>query len=201
MAALDDVRSRIRAIDDQIARLIGERVAAADEAGRVKREHHLPIRDYDTERLVVEFFRTEDDSCSPLHVRRRGSDVAAARRPADVGSALDQHPATARLTESDHGSRRELHGTGDPPAVDEGAEEARRDDARVVQDEGVVRTQVFDEITEDAVFDASGRPVDHHEARSVPRRDGVLGNQLRRERVVEVRELHNTTAGPSLSRF
>ncbi len=54
---LENIRARIRAIDRDIARLIGERVEAAAEAGRLKRSAALPIRDYSAERLVVEHYR------------------------------------------------------------------------------------------------------------------------------------------------
>lgn len=58
MELLEDIRDRIRAIDRDIARLIGERVEAAAEAGRLKRSAGLPLRDYGAERLVVDHYRS-----------------------------------------------------------------------------------------------------------------------------------------------
>lgn len=57
MAALDDVRERIREIDEGIVSLVAQRVEAAREAGAAKRSAHLPLRDYRTEREVVERLR------------------------------------------------------------------------------------------------------------------------------------------------
>lgn len=55
--ALGHIRDRIRAIDRDIARLLGERIEAAAEAGRLKRAAGLPARDYGAERVVVDHYR------------------------------------------------------------------------------------------------------------------------------------------------
>jgi len=51
---LDELRERIRRIDDQILRLVAERLEAARAAGRQKREAGVPLRDWDVERAVLD---------------------------------------------------------------------------------------------------------------------------------------------------
>jgi chorismate mutase/prephenate dehydrogenase len=54
MAELDDVRAEIRRLDDEIARLVRERVDAARRAGEVKRRQGLGLRDHEVESDVVD---------------------------------------------------------------------------------------------------------------------------------------------------
>ena len=57
MAELDEVRDRIRSLDEQLVDLVHERVQAAQRAGELKREEQVGIRDYDVERQVVDRIR------------------------------------------------------------------------------------------------------------------------------------------------
>lgn len=54
MAGLDDVRERISRLDEELVDLVEQRVAAAREAGKTKRDSGSGIRDYDVERRVVD---------------------------------------------------------------------------------------------------------------------------------------------------
>ncbi len=54
MAELDDLRSRVRQVDDDILRLIGERIQLARDIGRIKKDLGLPLRDWEVERTVLE---------------------------------------------------------------------------------------------------------------------------------------------------
>lgn len=54
MAELDGVREEISSIDAQLVELIEQRVEAARQAGAIKREEGVGIRDYDVERAVVD---------------------------------------------------------------------------------------------------------------------------------------------------
>lgn len=54
MSELDELRLRIRQIDDQIVRLIRERMEFASEVGRLKKQRRVPLRDWQVERVVLE---------------------------------------------------------------------------------------------------------------------------------------------------
>ena len=72
-------------------------------------------------------------------------------------------------------------------------QDPRRDHARVVDDEAVARAQQIRELGKHVVFQASAGAVDHEEPRCVPRWGGRLRDQLGRQIVVELRQVHGTS--------
>lgn len=74
---LDDIRKEIRAIDQRIAELIAQRLQLAEQVGKEKEKHQLPIRDFATEKIVHDTMRR--------HAERLGFDPAIIR---EVTSAL-----------------------------------------------------------------------------------------------------------------
>lgn len=74
MAELDEVRAEIRRLDDELAKLVRERVRVARRAGQVKREEGLGLRDHTVERQVVQRMaeRFEDEGLDAS----TGEDVA-----------------------------------------------------------------------------------------------------------------------------
>lgn len=57
MEELEAIRDRIRGLDEQLVKLVEDRVQAAREAGQIKRREQVGIRDYDVERQVVDRIR------------------------------------------------------------------------------------------------------------------------------------------------
>ena len=64
--------------------------------------------------------------------------------------------------------------------------QARGDDARVVEDDGVAGRDEFEQVGEAAMFPPGVAAMDDEEARGVAFGGGLLGDQFRRQRVVEV---------------
>jgi chorismate mutase/prephenate dehydrogenase len=96
---LENVRGRIRAIDRELARLIGERVEAAAEAGRLKRRAGLPLRDYEAERVVVEHYRAtvgrhHVDAELGERVARLLIEASLRVQENEAGPSASPHPAT-----------------------------------------------------------------------------------------------------------
>ncbi len=54
MDALDELRLRVRTIDDQILRLVRERMDVAQQIGRTKKSQGVPLRDWQVERAVLD---------------------------------------------------------------------------------------------------------------------------------------------------
>jgi hypothetical protein len=71
-----------------------------------------------------------------------------------------------------------------------GTVEARLDDARVVQDDGVFRPDKGREVREAQVLDAARCRVEMEQAARGALGRGVLRDEVRGQRVVEVRDLH-----------
>jgi hypothetical protein len=67
-----------------------------------------------------------------------------------------------------------------------------RDDARVVDDQTVARPQERRELRERTVLEGRARAVDQEEPGGAAHAARRLGDQLRREVVVELREIHDT---------
>ena len=72
----------------------------------------------------------------------------------------------------------------------------RRDHARVVDDEAVPWPQQVWKLGEPMVLEASATAIDHEEPRRVARRDGRLRDQLRRQVVVELGQVHDAASVP-----
>ena len=70
------------------------------------------------------------------------------------------------------------------------AQQARGHDARLVDDEQVVRTQVVDDVAEDAVLQLAGDSIHDHQAAAVALGGGLLRDQLGGQFVIEIRGLH-----------
>lgn len=61
---MEELRKRINAIDDEILKLISERVALAEEIGKIKKELGIPIKNEEREAVVIERYieyGTEND--------------------------------------------------------------------------------------------------------------------------------------------
>ena len=67
---------------------------------------------------------------------------------------------------------------------------AGRDNAGVVEDEDVAGVQVFRKLVKTAMLHRIEIPVQHHQSRVVSWFDRSLGNELGRQRVVEIARLH-----------
>ena len=70
------------------------------------------------------------------------------------------------------------------------AQQARGHDARLVDDEQVVRTQVVDDVAEDAVLQLAGDSIHDQQAAAVALGGGLLRDQLGGQFVIEIRGLH-----------
>jgi len=106
MSDLEGHRERIREIDEQIVRLVGERMAAARAAGEAKQAAGIPLRDYEVERRVLD------------------RAAAAAERslvPADVVRSLMQVLVSASRDEQERLSYSSFSGEAEHIAVVGGA--------------------------------------------------------------------------------
>lgn len=95
MTDLDELRSRLRDIDTELAELARRRLEIVREIGEVKRDRNLPIRDYGVEREAIETVRA---AC-------RERDV-----PPDLGEELVQRliKEALRVQEADAHARTQL---------------------------------------------------------------------------------------------
>lgn len=65
MSAIGEIRERIALLDEQILKLVAERLKAAEEIGRLKRDSSAPLRNYTVEAKVIEHAK---DVCAGLGV-------------------------------------------------------------------------------------------------------------------------------------
>ena len=87
----------------------------------------------------------------------------------------------------------ELDATARPRAA---ADEARREDPRVVDDEEVARREVPLDVGEDRVLEPTGGPVHDEQARPISELGRLLRNEVVGEVEVEVRGMHLTPCHP-----
>jgi hypothetical protein len=71
-----------------------------------------------------------------------------------------------------------------PVVID--AEKARRDHARVVDDEHVAGAKVLRKISHRSVRDVAGGAVEDEQTRGIPPRSGFLCDEFRGERILEL---------------
>jgi chorismate mutase/prephenate dehydrogenase len=106
MSDLEAHRDRIRRIDEEIVRLVGERMSVARAAGEAKRSAGIPLRDFEVERLVLD---------------RAAAAADAAHVPADVVRGLMQVLVAASRDEQERASYSSFSGTAEHIAVVGGA--------------------------------------------------------------------------------
>ena len=129
------------------------------------------------------------------------------RRPARVGKsdghpdgdpfggAQEDLPALARQFILTAGEQEDL----DQSAGLLPADETRRKDAGVVDDDRVARADVFRKIAERTDIDTPRLPVHDHHPGEIPDRGGFLGDQFFRKGVVEFFKFHINKPTPILS--
>ena len=179
-------RSRRMRVDGLVALAVlrGRRGESAD----VRRQRRLAVP---IEQVLDRAAERLDDAET---VRLDAHDAQARlRRGADDELDAGAAPAAGpheRAPASPFEGRREQELDRSPAGVPR--QDARRDDARVVDDEAVTRPQEIRKLGEHVVFERRARAVDHEEPRRAAHWARRLGDQLRREIVVELREVHGT---------
>ena len=162
----------------------------------------------------------------PLDIGRKGCVADVMKESADIGLAeIEDAPAFTRdldhfglypvgkpggISLPDPFSRpaQDFPGTGHDLADEQEfdlrlaarAPEPGGQDARVVEDKDIARVHIPSEFTELVVPDRAGLPVDDHHPRVVAMGEGMLGDELRRQLVVEIRDAKGFAGGHGLSK-
>jgi hypothetical protein len=70
------------------------------------------------------------------------------------------------------------------------AEQAGRENPRIVEDQQLVATEKLGQFSKTAVFEAALDPLEEEHSRSIAVGKRTLGDQFRRQRIVELSDLH-----------
>ncbi len=82
----------------------------------------------------------------------------------------------------------------DPPSGYFSSVDAGRDDARLVQNQQIARTQIFADLPKDTVLDLAGVAMQHQQARRIARLDRRLGDEGFRQVVIEIGSVHGISS-------
>lgn len=74
MSSLDELRSTIKSLDEDIVDLVNERVQTAKKIGEIKQEKQRPIKNYHVEQQVINRFKDHAESAGLLE--RTGEELA-----------------------------------------------------------------------------------------------------------------------------
>ena len=162
----------------------------------------------------------------PLDIGRKGGVADVMKEGADIGLAeIEDAPAFTRdldhfglypggkpggisLPDPFRRPAQDFPGTGHDLADEQEfdlrvaahAPEPGGQDPGVVEDKDIARVHIPSEFTELVVPDRAGLPVDDHHPRVVAMGEGMLGDELRREIVVEIRDAKGFAGGHGLSK-
>lgn len=71
------------------------------------------------------------------------------------------------------------------------ADQARGENSAVIEHQQIAGAKQFRKLAEDVIAETAGGAIHPQQARGVPPRGGMLGDALRRQRIVEIFEAQN----------
>ena len=112
---LDEPRSKLNKIDEEIVRLLEERVGICKEIGKIKAEEQMEVMDMNREREVLERVTSSADSAPPEGVRSVFKEIISMCRSVQKGITVATSARLGASPMKQH-SRRSALPRGSSPA-------------------------------------------------------------------------------------